>query len=139
MFLNAYDYITIWGWLIALIFVCIAWSWVPIVVIKHKQRNKISSLVVTSKLRSISEIARHARMSEDKVIKILRKLISSSAHSETGEKKYLKNATLNLQTMEVILSDKYTEKEPWACVYCRAVNKPKDLVCQSCQAAKKKL
>ena len=108
--------------------------------IKKNQRNKIASLVVSSNLRSIPEIARHANMSEDKVIKILRKLTSDSSDLDlSNDAKYLKEAKINLQTMEIILSDKHTKKEPWTCVYCRAVNKPKDLVCQSCQAAKKKL
>ena len=106
---------------------------------QEKQEKTVASLVVTSNLRSISDIAHHSKIKEDKVIKILRSLISEASETDDEEIKYLKGATINLQTMEVILSDKYIEKEPWTCVYCRAVNEKEALVCISCHASKKKL
>jgi len=109
-------------------------------IIRKRRKNKIASLVVTSRLRSIPEIARHANMSADKVIKILRLLTAATSDVVlANEAKYLKDATINLQTMEVILSDKHTKNEPWTCVYCRAVNTPEALVCSACHAPKKKL
>ena len=114
-------------------FVFLAW-----VIIQTKQQNKIASLIVSSNLRLIPEVAQHANMSEDKVIKILRKLISGSTWGTvSNDAKYLKDAKLNLQTMEITLSDKHIEKEPWTCVYCRTINTPEELICQSCQAPKK--
>jgi len=108
--------------------------------IKIKQRNKIASLVVSSNLHSIPDIAHHAKISEDKVVKILRILTSDSSDIVlANDARYLKGAKLNLQTMEITLSDKYIKKEPWICVYCRTVNKLDELVCQSCHASKKKL
>jgi len=102
--------------------------------------NKLASLIVSSELRSIPDIARFSKMSEDKVIKRLRVLISNSSSLKLGnDARYLKGARLNLQTMEIILSDKYREKEPWVCAYCRSKNSAEAIVCQSCKAPKKKV
>jgi len=120
---------------------CASFATVRIILHKRKEQktNEIASLVVSSNLRSIPDIARFSKMEEDKVIKILRMLVSGSNNVKLGnDAKYLKGATINLQTLEIILSDKYIEKEPWACSYCRAVNTPENLVCQTCKAPKKK-
>jgi len=102
--------------------------------------NKLASFIVSSELRSIPDIVRFSKMSEDKVIKRLRILISDSSSLKLGnDARYLKGARLNLQTMEIILSDKYVEKEPWVCAYCRSKNSAEAIVCQSCKASKKKV
>jgi len=102
--------------------------------------NKLASLIVSSNLRRIDDIVRLSGSSEVKVIDNLRILTSASSTLKLGnDARYLKGAKLNLQTMEVILSDKYVEKEPWTCIYCRSVNEIEALVCASCHAPKKKL
>ncbi|MCL2558953.1 MAG: hypothetical protein FWE07_00580 [Turicibacter sp.] len=107
---------------------------------KRKVLNKIASLVVSSQLRKIDDIARFTGMSENKVIDHLHLLFSnSSGHKLGNDARYLKGGKLDLETMEIKLSDKYTEKEPWTCVYCRAVNEKDALVCSSCHAPKKKV
>lgn len=106
----------------------------------RKKLNHLSSLIVSSKLSLISDIVHHSGISEKKVIKHLRILVSdSSSHKLGNDAHYLKGAQIDLQSMEVILSDKYVKKEPWTCVYCRAVNEAVVLTCQSCQAPKKKV
>lgn len=102
--------------------------------------NKLASLIVSSELRFIPDIVRFSKMSEDKVIKRLRVLISNASSLKLGnDARYLKGAKLNLQAMEITLSDKYMEKEPWNCAYCRSKNLAEDIVCQSCKAPKKKI
>jgi len=102
--------------------------------------NKLASLIVSSDLRQIDDIVRLSGMPEHKVIDRLRILVSSSSSLKLGnDARYLKGAKINLQTMEITLSDKYIEKEPWTCVYCRSVNEKEALVCTSCQAPKKKI
>ena len=129
-----YEYV-FFGFIYVIPFLFLFW-----LITTHRKRNTVASLVITSNLRSIPEIARHAGISEDKVIKILRILTSgSSVIKLSNDAKYLKGAKINLQTMEITLSDKHLEKEPWTCAYCRVVNPPEVLTCQSCQAAKKKL
>lgn len=116
-----------------------------IILIIFRQRkkymlNKLASLIVSSELRRISDIVYHSGMSEKKVIKNLRMLVSNSSTLKLGnDARYLKGAKINLQTMEITLSDKYIEKEDWTCVYCRAVNAATVLICQSCNAPKKRL
>jgi len=101
--------------------------------------NKLASLIVSSELRSIPDIARLSSMSEMKVIDSLRILISDSSSLKLGnDARYLKGAKMNLQTMEITLSDKYIEKEPWECAYCHSINEVTILVCRNCRAAKQK-
>lgn len=105
-----------------------------------KELNKIASFVVTSGLRRIDDIVRLSGMSEVKVIDNLRILTSASSSLKLGnDARYLKGGKLDLQTREIKLSDKYIEKEPWTCVYCRAVNEKDAFVCSSCHAPKKKV
>ena len=107
---------------------------------KIEELNKIASFVVTSGLRRIDDIVRLSGMSEVKVIDNLRILTSASSSLKLGnDARYLKGGKLDLQSMEIKLSDKYIEKEPWTCVYCRAVNEKDALVCSSCHAPKKKV
>jgi len=107
---------------------------------KKYKLNKLASLIVASELRSITDIIRLSGISEKQVIDYLRILVSdSSPHKLGNDARYLKGAKINLQTMTITLSDKYVEKEPWICVYCRAVNEVAVLTCQSCHAPKKKL
>jgi len=107
---------------------------------KKKNLNKLASLIVSSGLRRIDDIVRLSGMSEVKVIDNLRILTSASSSLKLGnDARYLKGGKLDLQTMEIKLSDKYIEKEPWTCVYCRAVNEKDALVCSSCHAPKKKV
>jgi len=107
---------------------------------KRKALNKLASLIVSSELRSIPDIVRLSGLSEVTVIDYLHILVSdSSGHYLGNDARYLKGARVNLQTMEITLSDKYIEKEPWTCVYCRAVNEATALSCCSCHASKKKL
>jgi len=105
-----------------------------------KELNKTASLVVTSGLRRIDDIVRLSGMTEVKVIDNLRILTAASSSLKLGnDAHYLKGGRLDLQTMEIKLSDKYIEKEPWTCVYCRSVNEKDALVCTSCHAPKKKV
>jgi len=107
---------------------------------KRKDLNKIASLVVSSQLRNLADIARFTGMPEKKLIDYLHLLFSdSSGHQLGNDARYLKGGKLDLQTMEIKLSDKYIEKEPWTCVYCRASNEKDVLTCSSCQAPKKKV
>ena len=105
-----------------------------------RELDKIASLVVASELRAISDIVRHSGMPEQKVIDGLRTLASASGSLKLGnDARYLKGAKINLKTMRVTLSDKYTEQANWVCVYCRAKNEAESFVCQSCNAPKKKV
>ena len=110
---------------------------------KKRTLNKLASLIRSSNLRRISDISHHSGIAEKKVINYLRILIAGSEGDDSlalgNDARYLKGAKVNLQTMEIILSDKYIEKEDWTCVYCRAVNAAATLTCQACQAPKKKL
>ena len=107
---------------------------------KTEELNKIASLVVTSGLRRVDDIVLFSGMSEVKVIDQLRILTASTSSVKLGnDARYLKGGKLDLQTMEIKLSDKYIEKEPWTCVYCRASNEKDVLTCSSCQAPKKKV
>jgi len=111
------------------------------IILRKRKRyilNKIATLVVSSELRAIADIVRHSKISEEKVIKNLRILVSGSTSLKLGnDARYLKGAKIDLRRMEVILSDKYVEKADWTCVYCRAVNEATAFVCQSCTAPKK--
>lgn len=107
---------------------------------KRSNLNKLASLIVSSELRRISDIVHHSGLPEQKVINYLRILVAdSSGHKLGNDARYLKGAKINLQTMEITLSDKYVEKSDWTCVYCRAVNPPTSFNCHSCHAPKKKL
>ena len=107
---------------------------------KARRLNKLASLIVSSGLRRVDDIVRFSGMSEVKVIDQLRILTASTSSVKLGnDARYLKGGKLDLQTMEIKLSDKYIEKEPWTCVYCRASNEKDVLTCSSCQAPKKKV
>jgi hypothetical protein len=82
-------------------------TWLLIFLFLSKERNKVASLVVASRLRSISEIAKHASMTEGKVVKILRILASgSSGVSLNAEAKDIKGAKIDLKKMKISLRGK---------------------------------
>jgi hypothetical protein len=122
--------------------------WVIAVLVRRnkirKQKDKIASLIVSSNLRSIPEIAQHAKLSENRTIKMIRALIADTGEHALGlelgnDSRYLRGAKLNLRTMEVVLSEKYVAKEDrqWTCGYCKSINPMSVFKCQSCHAPRK--
>jgi len=116
--------------------------WIPIFLYYkcNKKKKEIVSFVVAFNIRSIPELARLARLTEEKTLKILSKIIANPDNIDLdNDAKRLRNAQINLQTMKITLQDKKSKKETWTCPYCRAVNSPKELTCTSCHAPKKKV
>jgi len=98
----------------------------------QKESEIVAKLVQGSNLRSITKISQISGITESRTIKA----ITSAIERSSNEKSYFSDAYIDFDRMEIVFPKK---KEDWTCVYCRAVNPPEILACQSCQASQKEL
>jgi len=119
--------------------------------------EQVANIVISSEVYDIPEIAQMAGISEKRVVKILKALISNGVMSWDKQWRAFHGAHINFKTMEVVLkaSDasedgvlstakkavnsvlgKYIKKEPWTCAYCRTSNPGEEITCSSCKATR---
>jgi len=128
----------------------------------NRQKQKMTDLIIISKVYSVSRIASLAGVRQDKAIRHIQEIITH-ANGGTREWRILRGAHLDLNNMEIVLAeiDEANEpptlgglidkakkvahsklaqhlpeepKEPWICPYCRTKNDGEEQVCSSCKA-----
>ena len=130
----------------------------------NRQKQKMTDLILISKVYSVSKIASLAGVKQDRAIRHIQYLITH-ANSGTRAWRILRGAHLDLNNMEIVLAEvdeteealsleglvnkakkvvhsKLAEhlpeeaKEPWNCPYCRTVNDGEEHACKNCKAAR---
>jgi len=126
----------------------------------NRQKQKMTDLILISKIYSVSRIASLAGVRQDKAIRHIQEIIKH-ANAGTREWRVLRGAHLDLNNMEIVLAEideaneattleglvnqakrvvhsklaQHLPKEPWICPYCRTQNDGEEQACGSCNAA----
>jgi len=132
-------------------------------IVSVQKKEKVAKVIITSKIYSVTQIARIVGISESETIKRIQGIISDANKSAwsggAAEWRIFRGAYLDLHKMEIILaepSEKPTmggliekakkvaysklagqlPKEPWTCPYCRNTNDGEEIECDSCKATR---
>ena len=72
--------------------------------------EQVASIIVNSGVDDISEIARIAKISQRRVVRIIKDLISNAGYSFDERRRAFRGAHIDFVTMKVILKDNAAER-----------------------------
>lgn len=123
---------------------------------KKKKTDKILSIILTSKITSLSIIANTSGLSTSEVSALVEEMIEK-ANGQNAEYKMIKNAYIDYAQNEVVLDphaydtilnkigdsvnsvlDRFAPKKEikkdWTCQYCKTLNRAEGYTCTGCGA-----